>query len=360
VNRARFAGLWPYAAATGVLVVSLAMFVAFERLAAFDLWSRALGLVEANWRRALGPGGQMILFTLFLMVLELFFLSWEKTTVFLVFVQRKMTALSDFGLVIAYFTPVKLAAEYFFSFGLAYGGAKLADTLATRLDWARWELPSSSVLGVLAGFSIYFLASTFASYWQHRLMHWRWFWYLHRFHHATPELNIFTGFRENPATAFFNLLPALSPLVLLKVPSAGLFASFFLVFQIISSLQHSQLPWSLGWFGRWIMVSPQAHQIHHSIDEEHRDLNFSVCPLWDHLFGTWYYGSNLPSAYGIPDPSHVERPLIQWLIDVWIFYRDLARSTAGVARSALARITRRQSAVPGPAALDAPSSIPAE
>src|SRR6266404_909107 len=98
VNRARSVRLWPYAAAIGILAVSVATLIVFERQAVSDLCSWAIGFVEANWRRALGPGGQMIMFTVALLVLELFFLSWEKTTVFLVFVQRKMTALSDFGL----------------------------------------------------------------------------------------------------------------------------------------------------------------------------------------------------------------------------------------------------------------------
>ena len=113
------------------------------------------------------------------------------------------------------------------------------------------------------------------------------------------------------------------------MPSAGHFAAFYVGYQILASLQHSQLPWNFGWVGRWIIVSPRGHQIHHSIDEEHRDLNFSVCPLWDRMFGTWYYGSNLPSAYGISDPAHVERPLTQWAVDIWIFYRDIALSLAG-------------------------------
>jgi sterol desaturase/sphingolipid hydroxylase (fatty acid hydroxylase superfamily) len=188
-------------------------------------------------------------------------------------------------------------------------------------------------------------------------MHWRWFWYLHRFHHSAPELNLFTGWRENPAAGLVNFLPGLTPLILLKLPTAGLFAAFFVTYQMLSSLQHSQLSWSFGWIGRWIIVSPQGHQIHHSIDEEHRDRNFSVCPLWDRMFGTWYEGSRVPSAYGISDPSHVERPLTQWLIDAWIFYRGVAGATAGVVRSAWARVSGRQ---PPQAVDDVPTSVPAE
>lgn len=273
------------------------------------------------------------------MVVEIIFLEWKKTTVFLVLFQRKASAIADAAFAVAYSTPIRMVLEYAFSFGLAYAGAKLVDHMAT---WYRWELPSNGLPEVLFAFAIYYLTTTFVSYWHHRLMHWRWFWYLHRFHHSTPELNLLTGYRENPGAALLNLLPALSPLVFFKLPDAGLFASFVLVYQILAALQHSQLPWTFGWFGRWIMVSPAVHQIHHSVDDEHRDLNYSVCPLWDRLFGTWYAGSNRPSAYGISDPAHIERPFTQWLIDVWIFYRDFARSV----RSAL----RRKAEFPPPAA----------
>jgi hypothetical protein len=144
---------------------------------------------------------------------------------------------------------------------------------------------------------------------------------------------------------------------LLKVPDAGLFAVFVFINLTIGQLQHSELPWSFGWFGRWVVTSPQVHQIHHSIDEEHRDHNFSNCPLWDQLFGTWYGGPNRPSAYGIADQAHVERPRTQWLIDVWIFYRDVALALTGVAQRGWTRIAGRQSTSQ---AADAPASIPAE
>jgi sterol desaturase/sphingolipid hydroxylase (fatty acid hydroxylase superfamily) len=355
VNRTGLVRFWPYAAAAGIVAVALAMFVAFEPQAASDLWSRVADFVEANWQRALGPGGRMILFTAALVILELFVLSWQKTTVSVVFVQRGWSALSDLFFTIVYFTPLKWVGEYLFSFGLAFGIAKLIDALTAHLKWVRWELPSEGMLEVIGAFSIYFLVTTFVSYWHHRLLHWRWFWYLHRYHHSATEFNVFTGFRENPAAGFVNVLPALSPLILMNVPTTGLFAAFFVAYQMITSLQHSQLPWNFGWIGRWIIVSPQNHQIHHSADEEHRDLNFSVCPLWDRMFGTWYAGSTRPSAYGIGDRAHIERPFTQWLIDIWIFYRDFAQAAARLATSGVDRIGRR------PPAQDAPAtSIPAE
>ena len=359
VNSVRLIRLWPYAAAIGALIACLAMFVAFEQQVAAELWSGAVDYIQAKWSRILySGGGQMLIFTALLIVMELFFLKWEKTTLCGVFVRRNISAMTDLGFMIAYLTKLKLVVQYAVTFGLAYVGAKASELLPPYLGSYRWELPSEGFLQVTGGFVVFYLIFSFVGYWQHRLMHWRAFWQLHRFHHAATELNILTGFRDNPAEAIGSALVSVSPMLFLKVPDAGLFAAFVLANQVIASLQHSELPWSYGWVGRWLVASPQMHQIHHSIDEEHRDRNFAACPLWDRLFGTWYDGPNRPSAYGIPDRAHVERPLTQWMIDIWIFYRDITRALAGAARSALARLTRRR-----PASRDAPdatASIPAE
>lgn len=351
MKRTRLERFWPLAVATGVVAVCLAAFVVFERQAALDLWGRAVAVAATKWR-----AGQVVLITLLAIVLELFFLNWEKTTVFRVFVRRSASAMTDVAFAVVTFSTFKWLVDYVFSFGVAFAAAKLGDALAARLGWMRWEMPADGVLQVAGAFAVYYLLSTFVAYWQHRLMHWRWFWQLHRFHHSATDFNIFTGFRANPAEMISNLIPALSPMIFLKVPDAGLFAGFVFVNLMLGQLQHSELPWSFGWFGRWIVTPPQMHQIHHSIDEEHRDKNFSNCPLWDQLFGTWYGGPNRPSAYGIPDPAHVERPATQWLIDIWIFYRDIALALASLLRGGWTRMVRRQPAV----SQAAPTSIPAE
>jgi len=353
--RVRLIRYWPYLAVGGA-VLCLAIFLAFERQIASDLWSSASGIAEAKWRRGLlAPGIMAFLGTMSLLVMELFFLNWRKTTVFTVFVRRKVHAVVDLVSTIYFFSPFKATVEYFFTFGIAYGVSRLSDMASSRFEWVRWELPSEGVLGVTAGFAVYYVFSSFIGYWQHRLMHWRWFWQLHRFHHAATEFSILTTFRVNPTEAL-TVLPAVLPLFFIKAPTDGLFAMFVVANQILASLQHSSLPWTLGWLGRWVITAPTNHQVHHSIDPEHKDKNFSSCPLWDHMFGTWYGGPNRPSAYGIPDPAHVERPLTQWLIDVWIFYRDVTLAMARTAQSALARMTQRRSTEP----VGGPASTPAE
>ena len=55
-------------------------------------------------------------------------------------------------------------------------------------------------------------------------------------------------------------------------------------------LLHSNLNWSLGWVGKYILISPTAHRIHHSISEKHFDKNFGTFFIWwDKIFGTYYH-----------------------------------------------------------------------
>lgn len=355
MNRAR---LVRYSLYAGAVAAVAATAIWLEWQAVSQLWSSAVGFAEENWRRAFGGRGRLLMYFTVFMLLEVCFLSWQNTTVFIVFVERKLSAMTDIAWTVIGVSGLKTATEYTFTLGFAFVAVKLLDAAVEQLGWFRWELPSDGIIPVTLAFAVYFLVSTFVQYWLHRLQHWRWFWQLHRLHHSATEFNLFLNWRVNPAEGVTNILLLLSPTIFLKVPDAGLFAIYVFVYQLISTAQHSQLPWNYGWIGQWIMASPQNHQIHHSIDEEHRDHNFSTCPLWDRMFGTWYAGTKRPSGYGIADPAPVERPLTQFLTDTWIFYRDVTCWLAGVMRSAFERIRGRR-----PSSQDAPAAaatIPAE
>ena len=48
------------------------------------------------------------------------------------------------------------------------------------------------------------------------------------------------------------------------------------------------LPPRLDRLARWIVVTPQMHQVHHSIERAETDSNFGFnLPWWDRLFGTY-------------------------------------------------------------------------
>ncbi len=241
VNRAR---LVRYSLYVGAAAIVAAPAVWLEWQAISDLWFRALGWAEANWHRAFIGGGRLLTYYLVFMAIEVLFLNWEKTTIFIVLVRRKLSAMTDVLGVIVSFTPgLKTAREYGFTLGLAFVAVKLGDVAADGLGWYRWELPTEGVLAVSGGFVVYYLISTFVQYWLHRLQHWRWFWQLHRLHHSATEFNLLTGFRVNPAEGVTNVLLIVSPTIFLKIPDAGLFAAY--MFRLSADLDGAAQPASL-------------------------------------------------------------------------------------------------------------------
>jgi sterol desaturase/sphingolipid hydroxylase (fatty acid hydroxylase superfamily) len=330
---------WVYGGSLGLAALVGGMLISLQYKYASRLWQRSVAEAETHWERVLlGPSGRMILMIAVLMLIELIFLEWERTSIYRVFVQRNASSKIDLAWTIAHFAHLDVVAEAALTLGVAYGLSNAAGSIFDRFGWMRFEIPIHGSLGGIATFLVFFAFSTFSSYWVHRLQHWRYFWYLHRYHHAATELSLLTGLRSNPVEALVNVLTVPMPVIFLRVDDWTIVAVITL-FQALSTLQHSELRWDFGWFGRWIMVSPRMHQIHHSVDAEHQDKNFSVFPLWDHLFGTWYAGPNLPSAYGIVDPVHVERPGSQWLRDIWFFYRDAAKWIVGLFQSRAKEVT---------------------
>jgi hypothetical protein len=53
-------------------------------------------------------------------------------------------------------------------------------------------------------------------------------------------------------------------------------------------LCHSNLTTGYGWIGRWLLVSPRMHRLHHAVAPEYHDKNFTFdLVIWDRLFGTY-------------------------------------------------------------------------
>ena len=67
-----------------------------------------------------------------------------------------------------------------------------------------------------------------------------------------------------------------------------------MIFEVLlnatSMFNHSNvaLPPRLDAIACWIVVTPQMHQVHHSIERAETDSNFGFnLPWWDRLFGTY-------------------------------------------------------------------------
>jgi sterol desaturase/sphingolipid hydroxylase (fatty acid hydroxylase superfamily) len=273
-------------------------------------------------KHLLAAPGMILVGVLVLMAAEAIFRDWNKTALYRLFFRRSVSAKIDVVYFLVQTAGIAALLEIVFTFGVALAGSRLADYASGQMSWARISLPGDGILQIAFSFVVYWAATGLFGYWIHRLYHSPIFWQVHRFHHAAPELNFITAYRLHPLESFLRAFEFMSPMIVLRVPDSVLLVAV-VAGNFINFCQHSELPWDWGWIGRWIFGSPLVHQIHHSIDEEHRDTNFCNCPLWDHIFGTWYDGTKMPSGYGIPDPAYQQAPFRQFLSDGWVLYTKL-------------------------------------
>jgi sterol desaturase/sphingolipid hydroxylase (fatty acid hydroxylase superfamily) len=127
-------------------------------------------------------------------------------------------------------------------------------------------------------------------YWQHVVFHHvPWLWRVHRMHHADVEMDVTTGLRFHPFEILLSLAIKIAAVLALGAPAAAV-----VVFEVLlngtSMFNHSNvaLPPGLDRFARWFVVTPQMHEIHHSVERPETDSNFGFnLPWWDRLFGTY-------------------------------------------------------------------------
>src|SRR5438132_9042243 len=129
-----------------------------------------------------------------------------------------------------------------------------------------------------------------AIYFQHVLFHavpalWR----LHRMHHADLEFDVTTGVRFHPVEILLSMVIKLGVVLALGVPALAV-----LIFEVLlnatSMFNHGNvlLPQSIDRSLRMIVVTPEVHRVHHSIEPAETNSNFGFnLPWWDRLFGTY-------------------------------------------------------------------------
>lgn len=129
-----------------------------------------------------------------------------------------------------------------------------------------------------------------AIYWQHVASHrWRWFWRLHRVHHADTVLDLTTAVRFHPLEMLLSLAYKLA-LVLVLGPPAWAVLAFEILLSALPLFNHANvgLPLPLDRALRRVLVTPDMHRVHHSTDMREANTNFGFCfPWWDRLFASY-------------------------------------------------------------------------
>jgi sterol desaturase/sphingolipid hydroxylase (fatty acid hydroxylase superfamily) len=153
-----------------------------------------------------------------------------------------------------------------------------------------WGLFPVLGLPAWAAFVAGAVALDFVIYSQHYVFHRvPWLWRLHRMHHADIDIDVTTGVRFHPIESLISMAIKIVVVAALGVP-AGAVVAFEVLLNATSMFNHSNValpPW-LDRMARWIVVTPQMHQVHHSIVRQETDSNFGFnLPWWDRLFGTY-------------------------------------------------------------------------
>ena len=114
-------------------------------------------------------------------------------------------------------------------------------------------------------------------------------WRLHRMHHADLDIDVTTGARFHPFEIALSLLIKFSVIAALGVPPLAV-VLFEILLNATSMFNHSnvRVPRALEPALRWLVVTPDMHRVHHSIERDETNSNFGFnLPLWDRLFGTY-------------------------------------------------------------------------
>ena len=134
------------------------------------------------------------------------------------------------------------------------------------------------------------IALDFIIYLQHVMVHavpvlWR----LHRVHHADPDFDVTTGARFHPLEIILSMFIKFAAIVVLGPPLVAV-----VIFEVLlngtAMFNHGniRLPAALDRVLRWIVVTPDMHRVHHSVEDDEANSNFGFnLPWWDRLFGTY-------------------------------------------------------------------------
>lgn len=226
-------------------------------------------------------------------LLELLFIGWKRSSLAMLWNARASVKLDVLSIAMAIIPHKRL--DYLLSFGLLYAidrraGHAASLTLAQLIP--TWGVQVGCLL----------LLQSFVNYWMHRLEHTiPALWALHKFHHSADRMSMLTAERRSEplraveATLLFVPFALLGTATADRPAAAGpvvlLIAAYFAYntfLRINSYLCHSNLTTDYGWMGRWLLVSPRMHRLHHASAPEYHDRNFTFdFVIWDRLFGTY-------------------------------------------------------------------------
>jgi len=166
----------------------------------------------------------------------------------------------------------------------------LAVGLAVMAEDRGWGLFNNVEAPVWLAVVVSMLLLDLAIYLQHVMFHavpglWR----LHRMHHADLDFDATTGLRFHPVEILISMAIKLGVVAALGPPAVAVLL-FEVILNATALFNHANidLPRPVDRVLRLIVVTPDMHRVHHSVDPRETNSNFGFnLPWWDRLLGTY-------------------------------------------------------------------------
>ena len=162
--------------------------------------------------------------------------------------------------------------------------------VALFVEEQRWGILQVVELPLWLTIILVVVALDFIIYLQHVMVHavpalWR----LHRMHHSDVDIDVTTGARFHPVEIVLSMIIKFASIVALGAPAIAVIL-FEVILNATSMFNHSnvKLPGALDRVLRFVLVTPDMHRVHHSINPDEANCNFGFnLPWWDRLMETY-------------------------------------------------------------------------
>jgi sterol desaturase/sphingolipid hydroxylase (fatty acid hydroxylase superfamily) len=170
---------------------------------------------------------------------------------------------------------------------VAPGAAVAVALVAEERGWGFLNLiPATPAIAFLAAVVLLDLVI----YFQHVMFHavptlWR----LHRVHHADLDFDVTTGTRFHPIEILLSTAVKCAAVAAIGASPAAVLA-FEVLLNATAMFNHANasLPRALDRWLRRLLVTPDMHRVHHSVQYDESSSNFGFnLSWWDRLFGTY-------------------------------------------------------------------------
>jgi sterol desaturase/sphingolipid hydroxylase (fatty acid hydroxylase superfamily) len=150
-------------------------------------------------------------------------------------------------------------------------------------------------------FLVYIVVIDLGEYWRHRLQHrLSWWWALHSLHHDQRQMTLWSDDRNHLIDDVLAAVWSGTIALIIGVTPAE-YPLVIIAFRLVESLSHTNVRFGFGRYGSALLVGPQYHRVHHTIEHARPPFartmgcNFAVIlPIWDVLFGTWKREAGYP------------------------------------------------------------------